>query len=238
MHFLKPSSSSLRLSPLPMKTSLLILFSPSFQIACEGPKLICSWTPWKTNLTSPWPAIDSTPLLRYRSLALACSSCCMKELNTTSSRSPSNMRPTEPTPERSWIFLLVFRFLESGSKAFPCSPSSSSSRRNSGSTSSVFSIENEFTPRMRARSTVEFRHSMSSANLLTELMVPRTSASSSALTRSVLLRSTRSANATCCTASFTALSGFTSSRCCLMCLQSTRHKIESILNALLMSGLM
>mmetsp|Transcript_5386 Transcript_5386/g.9030 ORF Transcript_5386/g.9030 Transcript_5386/m.9030 type:complete len:222 (+) Transcript_5386:939-1604(+) len=50
---------------------------------------------------------------------------------------------------------------------------------------------------------------------------------SSAVTRSVLLSKMRSAKATCSTASFSAPSGFSSSRCCSICLASTTVTMPS-----------
>ena len=71
-------------------------------------------------------------------------------------------------------------------------------------------------------------HRVIGANLLSSRsrasMRPR---SASSLTRSVLLRSSRSAKATCSMASFSAPSGFSSSRCCSMCFASTRVTMPS-----------
>merc|ERR1719276_530361 len=52
---------------LPINTILLILASSVPQDFSLGPKLICSCTPWNTNLVSPWPSNDRIPLVLYRS---------------------------------------------------------------------------------------------------------------------------------------------------------------------------
>mmetsp|Transcript_7256 Transcript_7256/g.11842 ORF Transcript_7256/g.11842 Transcript_7256/m.11842 type:complete len:234 (+) Transcript_7256:533-1234(+) len=57
-----------------------------------------------------------------------------------------------------------------------------------------------------------------------------TSTSSSSFTRSVLFRMMRSAKAICSTASFSTPSGFSSSRCWMMCFASTRVRIPSRTN--------
>eukprot|EP01043_Picozoa_sp_COSAG02_P012850 COSAG02_NODE_505_length_20935_cov_38.509119_7_plen_62_part_00 len=61
-----------------MKTILLMRGSSSVQSFAAGPKLIDSCTPWKTNLVLPWPWIERTPLLRYRSLERSRRSVPMK----------------------------------------------------------------------------------------------------------------------------------------------------------------
>ena len=54
-----------------------------------------------------------------------------------------------------------------------------------------------------------------------------TAASSASSTRSILLRRTRSAKASCSTASFSTPSGLSSSRCCTRCLASTTVRMAS-----------
>ena len=49
----KPSSSSLRFRLRPMNTILLTTFSSGPHSTLDGPKLICSCTPWNTNLVFP-----------------------------------------------------------------------------------------------------------------------------------------------------------------------------------------
>mmetsp|Transcript_12722 Transcript_12722/g.32507 ORF Transcript_12722/g.32507 Transcript_12722/m.32507 type:complete len:237 (+) Transcript_12722:751-1461(+) len=69
---------------------------------------------------------------------------------------------------------------------------------------------------------------MMGAYLLISRNLASTFASSaSSVTRSILLSSSRSANATCSTASFSAPSGFSSSRCCVTCFASTRVTMPS-----------
>mmetsp|Transcript_10004 Transcript_10004/g.36345 ORF Transcript_10004/g.36345 Transcript_10004/m.36345 type:complete len:214 (+) Transcript_10004:703-1344(+) len=79
---------------------------------------------------------------------------------------------------------------------------------------------------------------MTSATAFMLFNVSITSSSRLSFTRSILFSKILSANATCCTASFTAPSGFSSAKCRPMCFASARHRIESILYASAISGLM
>mmetsp|Transcript_25245 Transcript_25245/g.58863 ORF Transcript_25245/g.58863 Transcript_25245/m.58863 type:complete len:249 (+) Transcript_25245:145-891(+) len=105
-----------------------------------------------------------------------------------------------------------------------CSPSV---LRNSGSISSV---------RLRSKAPIRSTESTDTSAFVqrkmgaTALMLFRrasTRTRSSSVTRSVLLRSSRSANATCSTASFSTPSALTSSRCCSMCFASTSVTMPS-----------
>mmetsp|Transcript_702 Transcript_702/g.2064 ORF Transcript_702/g.2064 Transcript_702/m.2064 type:complete len:293 (+) Transcript_702:119-997(+) len=194
-----------------MKTILETRVSPGCHLVCAGPKSICSWTPWNTNFWSPWPANDSTPLDRYKSAARVWSNSAMKMLNLGTSRKPSTEMPTDATIERSWTFF---------------SPSCLSKR--TGSMSTQRSMSNDEMPMIFERSTRDRSHSMTSAKLLMAAMRARIAAFSSGDTRSTLLRRILSENATCCTASFTAPSGFSSSRCALTCFAEARQTTASM----------
>mmetsp|Transcript_27539 Transcript_27539/g.68459 ORF Transcript_27539/g.68459 Transcript_27539/m.68459 type:complete len:202 (-) Transcript_27539:17-622(-) len=79
---------------------------------------------------------------------------------------------------------------------------------------------------------------MTGAYLLISRRRFSTRSKSSAVTRSTLLRSSRSAKATCSTASFSAPSGFSSSRCCSMCFASIRVTTPSRrANSLILSSM-
>jgi len=66
-------------------------------------------------------------------------------------------------------------------------------------------------------------HSISSAKQLTECSVAFSSRSCSLVTRSILFMKMRSANATCCTASLTVPSAFTSFKCSRMYLAKSKR---------------
>mmetsp|Transcript_18355 Transcript_18355/g.31244 ORF Transcript_18355/g.31244 Transcript_18355/m.31244 type:complete len:248 (-) Transcript_18355:101-844(-) len=114
-----------------------------------------------------------------------------------------------------------------------CSPSV---LRNSGSISSVRFRSKPLMPRTLSTETWDRLQRRIGANELSAFSRPSTRARSSSDTRSVLLRSSRSANATCSTASFSAPSGFSSSRCCSMCLASISVTMPSSTNAALTSS--
>mmetsp|Transcript_85838 Transcript_85838/g.228821 ORF Transcript_85838/g.228821 Transcript_85838/m.228821 type:complete len:200 (-) Transcript_85838:936-1535(-) len=97
--------------------------------------------------------------------------------------------------------------------------------------------EKEPRPSSSSRFTRLRSHSIILATALMERTVFLTSSFSSGVTRSTLLRRILSAKATCCTASFTTPSSRTSSRCCLMCLASTTHRIASTRYSIPTSGL-
>mmetsp|Transcript_9966 Transcript_9966/g.20194 ORF Transcript_9966/g.20194 Transcript_9966/m.20194 type:complete len:209 (+) Transcript_9966:194-820(+) len=203
--------SSFLLRFLPMKTNLLTLSSPSAQGLLAGPKLICSWTPWKTNFVAPCPWKDRRPLVRYRSAALSRRRSIMNMLNHCAWRLPLNSIPTDCT------------------RLVLCVALSAESSKNEGSTSIIDSMLKESTLRIFSRGARERSVSIISANLLMLLSLALTSSFSSADTRSVLFSSILSENATCCSASLTFPSGFTSSRCWTMCLASARQMMESML---------
>mmetsp|Transcript_48393 Transcript_48393/g.90670 ORF Transcript_48393/g.90670 Transcript_48393/m.90670 type:complete len:204 (-) Transcript_48393:16-627(-) len=68
------------------------------------------------------------------------------------------------------------------------------------------------------------------------ILASMASSSAASLTRSTLFSKIRSANATCSTASFSTPSGFSSSKCCTMCLASTTVQMPSSLYISLMSS--
>mmetsp|Transcript_25251 Transcript_25251/g.58886 ORF Transcript_25251/g.58886 Transcript_25251/m.58886 type:complete len:257 (+) Transcript_25251:596-1366(+) len=105
-----------------------------------------------------------------------------------------------------------------------CSPSV---LRNSGSISSVRLRSKPLMLRTQSGETLERVQRMIGANWLMLFSRASTRTRSSSVTRSVLFSSIRSANATCSTASFSAPSGFSSSRCCSMCFASTSVTMPS-----------
>mmetsp|Transcript_15838 Transcript_15838/g.33866 ORF Transcript_15838/g.33866 Transcript_15838/m.33866 type:complete len:304 (-) Transcript_15838:89-1000(-) len=106
--------------------------------------------------------------------------------------------------------------------------SSASSKSYSLISSSKRSSEKELRPISLSIGTRDCWLSINSAKELIELIVSLTIASSSLVTRSVLLRMMRSEKATCCTASLTVSSARLSLRCVRMCLQSTRQSTPSM----------
>mmetsp|Transcript_5386 Transcript_5386/g.16066 ORF Transcript_5386/g.16066 Transcript_5386/m.16066 type:complete len:274 (-) Transcript_5386:21-842(-) len=106
-----------------------------------------------------------------------------------------------------------------------CSPSVS---KNSGSISSVRLRSKAPIPRTWSGETSDFVERTIGANLLIERRRVSTAFKSSSLgTRSHLFRMSLSAKATCSTLSFSAPSGFSSSKCCTMCFASTKVTIPS-----------
>mmetsp|Transcript_51907 Transcript_51907/g.105689 ORF Transcript_51907/g.105689 Transcript_51907/m.105689 type:complete len:312 (-) Transcript_51907:6-941(-) len=106
-----------------------------------------------------------------------------------------------------------------------CDPSSSA--RKAGSFSMIFSRSKAPIPSTLSSATSAFVQGMISAILLILRSRPSTSLRYSGVTRSVLFSSSLSAYTTCSTASFSAPSAFSSSRCCTMCLASTRVRTAS-----------
>mmetsp|Transcript_30629 Transcript_30629/g.89458 ORF Transcript_30629/g.89458 Transcript_30629/m.89458 type:complete len:269 (-) Transcript_30629:2-808(-) len=105
-----------------------------------------------------------------------------------------------------------------------CSPSV---LRNSGSMSSVLRRSKEEMPMRSLGSTCPFSHRKMVALGLSLRSRSSMAGSSASGTRSVLLSKMRSAKATCSTASFSAPSGFSSSRWSSMCLASISVTIPS-----------
>mmetsp|Transcript_7837 Transcript_7837/g.24014 ORF Transcript_7837/g.24014 Transcript_7837/m.24014 type:complete len:238 (-) Transcript_7837:190-903(-) len=139
----------------------------------------------------------------------------MNMLNLGTSRKPSTAMPQAETMERSW----TLGFLAEGPS---CSPKSAGSRSTQRST-----LKAEM-PTIFERSTLLRVQVMTLAKRLIEVSVSSIASSSAGVTRSTLLRRTRSAKATCCTASLTAPSGLTSSRCALTCFASARQMTASM----------
>mmetsp|Transcript_14003 Transcript_14003/g.41731 ORF Transcript_14003/g.41731 Transcript_14003/m.41731 type:complete len:259 (-) Transcript_14003:56-832(-) len=105
-----------------------------------------------------------------------------------------------------------------------CSPSV---LRNSGSISSVRVRSKALMPSTWSTETDDCSDRRMGANLLMSRRRPSTRLRSASSTRSVLFSTRRSAKATCSTASFSAPSGFSSSRCCSTCLASTSVTMPS-----------
>mmetsp|Transcript_11058 Transcript_11058/g.16677 ORF Transcript_11058/g.16677 Transcript_11058/m.16677 type:complete len:283 (-) Transcript_11058:132-980(-) len=184
------------------------------------------------------------------SAALAWSRVDMNMLNLGTSKFPGNLKPTDATCDRSCFFFLRFFFsgsalaLPSSAWPWPCScpclcssPQSASSHSSSDSSSSSrsgsMSVQRSRLKapwlRISPRSTTLRLVSRRVAVWLMLRISSLTAASSSALTRSSLFSTMRSAKATCCTASLTAPSGLTSRRWAVTFLASTRHTMQSIL---------
>mmetsp|Transcript_24465 Transcript_24465/g.81304 ORF Transcript_24465/g.81304 Transcript_24465/m.81304 type:complete len:246 (+) Transcript_24465:427-1164(+) len=117
-----------------------------------------------------------------------------------------------------------FALVEETLLSCSCSPSV---LRNSGSISSVLCRSKEEMPMRSLGSTCPFSHRKMVALGLSLRSRSSMAGSSASETRSVLLSKIRSAKATCSTASFSAPSGFSSSRCCSMCFASTSVTIAS-----------
>mmetsp|Transcript_8500 Transcript_8500/g.24384 ORF Transcript_8500/g.24384 Transcript_8500/m.24384 type:complete len:274 (-) Transcript_8500:417-1238(-) len=200
------SSSCFRF--LPMNTSLLSRGSSSSQGSMKSPaNSMC--TPWYTKRSSEW-AMARTPFIRKISLPLFASRLPIHSCKRSMSSSPT------------WLMLRLDTVLS-------CwwSPSLS---RNSGSMSRMRFRSKPLMPRTLSIDTEAFSHRITGANLLMPRMRPSIllSASSSPSSRSILLSSTRSAKAICSSASFSQPSGLEeSSRCCSMCLASTRVTMPS-----------
>mmetsp|Transcript_14006 Transcript_14006/g.41741 ORF Transcript_14006/g.41741 Transcript_14006/m.41741 type:complete len:300 (-) Transcript_14006:86-985(-) len=146
--------------------------------------------------------------MRKRSAPLSRSMISSHPVNSPRSTSPCTSIPKEVTV---W--------------SCTCSPSVS---RNSGSISSVRLRSKAPIPSTCCTDTWEFCDRMMGANLLMARRRPSTRLRSpSSGTRSILFSKRRSAKATCSSASFSAPSGFSSSRCCSMCLASTSVTMPS-----------
>mmetsp|Transcript_11717 Transcript_11717/g.35631 ORF Transcript_11717/g.35631 Transcript_11717/m.35631 type:complete len:337 (+) Transcript_11717:489-1499(+) len=107
-----------------------------------------------------------------------------------------------------------------------CSPSVF---RNSGSISRVLSRSNPLMFSTLSGETWDWVHLTMGAFVLMDLSLFSILTRSASSTKSVLFSSILSAKATCSTASFSAPSGFSASRCCSMCLASTRVTMPSSL---------
>mmetsp|Transcript_19886 Transcript_19886/g.59330 ORF Transcript_19886/g.59330 Transcript_19886/m.59330 type:complete len:298 (-) Transcript_19886:1315-2208(-) len=149
-----------------------------------------------------------TPFIRYISTPFSVTMGSSQALNLPRSTSPSTVIPTEVTVA-----------------SCSCSPSV---LRNSGSISRVFSRSKALMFRTWSAETFACVERTIGANLLMALNLSSTFLSSaSSGTKSHLLRINRSAKATCSTASFSAPSGFSSSRCCTTCFASTNVMMPS-----------
>mmetsp|Transcript_22663 Transcript_22663/g.68007 ORF Transcript_22663/g.68007 Transcript_22663/m.68007 type:complete len:234 (-) Transcript_22663:278-979(-) len=135
----------------------------------------------------------------------------MKMLNLGTSRKPSTEMPTDATMDRSWTF-----------------SSPSWTPKSTGSILVTVSMLKDWMPMIFVRSTRDRSVSMTSANWLMARRRLRMTPSSSGVTRSTLFRRILSENATCCCASFTAPSGFSSSKCAAMCLADARQTTASM----------
>mmetsp|Transcript_24244 Transcript_24244/g.79830 ORF Transcript_24244/g.79830 Transcript_24244/m.79830 type:complete len:220 (-) Transcript_24244:234-893(-) len=151
------------------------------------------------------------------SMPLSRSSAAIHALVRSMLSSPQSSKPTEVTV---------------------ASCSCSLSVRNSGSISSTRSSSKARIPITCSSATDAFWHRRIGANLLiSRSRFSSRCRSASSGTKSTLLSRRRSAKATCSTASFSAPSGFSSSRCCSTCFASTRVTIPSSLKeALTMSS--
>mmetsp|Transcript_30087 Transcript_30087/g.59747 ORF Transcript_30087/g.59747 Transcript_30087/m.59747 type:complete len:246 (-) Transcript_30087:168-905(-) len=94
--------------------------------------------------------------------------------------------------------------------------------RNSGSIVRVLSRSKPLMFKTLSTDTLDWVDWWMGAKALMVLILAVTLSMSAAVTRSTLFRMMRSANASCSTASFSAPSGLTSSRCCSTCFASTR----------------
>merc|ERR1719473_1210913 len=91
-----------------MNTTLDTLHSLAAHGSFAGVNWIWSCTPWKMNFVSPSPASATTPLVRYRCSLRSFIKPCMNLLNSCELSGVEQVRPTDPTPERSCFFSLVF----------------------------------------------------------------------------------------------------------------------------------
>mmetsp|Transcript_24464 Transcript_24464/g.81300 ORF Transcript_24464/g.81300 Transcript_24464/m.81300 type:complete len:246 (+) Transcript_24464:427-1164(+) len=117
-----------------------------------------------------------------------------------------------------------FALVEETLLSCSCSPSV---LRNSGSISMTRFRSKAPMSRTQSGDTSALVQRWTGACELIDLSRFSTRSRSSSETRSVLLSRIRSAKATCSTASFSAPSGFSSSRCCSMCFASTSVTIAS-----------
>mmetsp|Transcript_52872 Transcript_52872/g.128110 ORF Transcript_52872/g.128110 Transcript_52872/m.128110 type:complete len:289 (-) Transcript_52872:77-943(-) len=191
-----------------MNTMRFTRASPSFHSVVGSPlNVMC--TPWNTNFSFiPW--IESTPLLLYMSTPLSLSSVLIHLLSFAKSSMPSFWMPTD-------VMLLS------------CVCSCPSSARKPGSMSTTLCKSKARTPRTLSNGTTALSHRITSPVLLILRSLFSTSSRCSGDTRSVLFSSILSANTTCSTHSFSAPSGFTSSKCCITCFASTKVTMASSL---------
>mmetsp|Transcript_4516 Transcript_4516/g.12762 ORF Transcript_4516/g.12762 Transcript_4516/m.12762 type:complete len:214 (+) Transcript_4516:349-990(+) len=206
MHAMKPLVSSSLSRFLPMKIILHLLSSSGPQApSCEFANSM--WMAWKTNF-SFMPLTASTPLDRNMSTPFSFRSHEIHWLSFCWTTSPGTSIPTDETRLSCWWSWL--------------------SSRNASSISMILSREKPRMPRMNSISTSLFVTRLMGTVLLMARIRASTSAScSSPSTRSHLFSRMRSANAICSTASFSTPSGFSSSRCWMMCAASTSVRMPS-----------
>mmetsp|Transcript_9361 Transcript_9361/g.24199 ORF Transcript_9361/g.24199 Transcript_9361/m.24199 type:complete len:278 (+) Transcript_9361:279-1112(+) len=183
--------------------SLLMCGSSPHGSRVSPVKSIC--TAWNTYLSSE-PAIESTPFMRKMSTPFSCNSLDTHALSRPISRSPACSKPID---------------------VIDASCSCSESSRKEGSIPRMRSRSNACTPSTASMPTAALVQRMMGAYLLSVRSRASTRPSSSSSTRSILLSSSRSAKTTCSTASFSAPSGFSSSRCCTTCFASTSVMMPS-----------
>mmetsp|Transcript_22019 Transcript_22019/g.49678 ORF Transcript_22019/g.49678 Transcript_22019/m.49678 type:complete len:381 (+) Transcript_22019:595-1737(+) len=189
----------------PMKTILLMRSWSGCHLSMKLPlKIMC--TAWYTNCCSEC-SMESTPFIRKISAPFSCRILEIQSCTLSRSRSPLQLK----------LQLLT-------ELSCTCSPSVS---RNSGSFSSVRFRSNPWMLSTESTLTSALAQRRMGAKLLIDFSRSSTRTRSASETRSVLLRSIRSAKATCSTASFSAPSGFSSSRCCSMCFASISVTIPS-----------
>mmetsp|Transcript_6323 Transcript_6323/g.14831 ORF Transcript_6323/g.14831 Transcript_6323/m.14831 type:complete len:251 (+) Transcript_6323:376-1128(+) len=160
----------------------------------------------------------STPFIRKMSTPFSCSSFAIHALVRSMSSSPSHWNPTE--------------------KTFSSCMCSASRSMKPGSISSTRCSSKALMFSTFSMVTSAFWHCTIGAYALSLRRRASTRVRSSGETRSTLLRSSLSAKHTCSTDSFSTPSGFSSSRCCSMCLASTSVTMPSSLaNSLIDSSM-
>mmetsp|Transcript_18298 Transcript_18298/g.30547 ORF Transcript_18298/g.30547 Transcript_18298/m.30547 type:complete len:322 (-) Transcript_18298:274-1239(-) len=211
-HALNLSANSFGSRFLPMKTSLDTRSSPSAHLSPQSPlKIIC--TPWYTNLRAA-PSSARIPFMRKMSTPLSRSVVLIHSSTAVRSTCPRSVKATLVTEASCSCVLSVSR-----------KPSSISSVRCRSKA-----------PRSSTESTPTFDcwQCWMGAKALISRSRFSTRTRSASLARSTLFSRMRSAKATCSTASFSAPSGFSSSRCCSTCFASTRVTMPSRRNCSLM----
>mmetsp|Transcript_44444 Transcript_44444/g.125683 ORF Transcript_44444/g.125683 Transcript_44444/m.125683 type:complete len:201 (+) Transcript_44444:607-1209(+) len=193
-----------------MKTSLHSRVSDGFHSSCAMP-LKSMWIPWNTNLHS-FPSTASTPFMRKISTPLFFRMSPSQAFSLPSSTSPTRSIPMLVTDSSCWCSWPSFR--------------------NSLSISRTLSSENARMPRMPLITLSKEVATLSvvltiGAKLLMARILSSTWDRYGASTRSILLSKMRSENASCSIASFSTPSGFSSSKCWMMCLASTTVTIPS-----------
>mmetsp|Transcript_37198 Transcript_37198/g.120417 ORF Transcript_37198/g.120417 Transcript_37198/m.120417 type:complete len:314 (+) Transcript_37198:647-1588(+) len=161
----------------------------------------------------------STPFMRYMSPPLSSSSCEIQLCSSARSSAPCcTVRMCRAAP---WSMLTLVTL----ASCF-VSPSLASSRV--GLALSARCRSKPLIPSTDPTDTSEWAHLWIGAKpLMPRSRASMRSSSSASETRSVLFSSSRSAKATCATASLTTPSGFTASRCRSICFASTRVTIPS-----------